>query len=193
MDDPGNLTRPRVTFRQFADFRDERPKEEKWELIDGRLHMMPPPALMHQRISRNIEHLMTARLALVRSDWTADREIGVHVPEDENWCPEPDVTVIDVAFAAGQIYAERFYFGVEVLSPNDKLWALELKRSYYRAHPHCRAFLFVEQAKIGAEVQTRDGDAWKRADVVDHETAINLPEIGVIGTLRDFYRQTPLG
>jgi Uma2 family endonuclease len=192
MDDLGKWTRPRATFEQFAAFRDERPKEEKWELIDGKLSMMPPPALLHQRIAKNLEHLLTARLREIMPEWAADREIGVHVPEDTHWCPEPDVTVIDVAIEVGQIYAERFYAVAEVLSPNDKVWALDLKRDYYRAHVHCRSILLVEQTRIALELHTRHGDDWKRRDLTDPMAQIVLPDIGLIGTLRDLYKQTPL-
>lgn len=192
MDDFATRTRPRATFQQFAAFRDERPKEEKWELIDGRLTMMPPPALLHQRIAGNLDRLLVARLEVARPDWTADREIGVHVPEDEHWCPEPDVTVIDVAFQLGQIYAERFYMVAEVLSPNDKLWALDLKRDYYRAHVHCLAILFVQQTRIALELHVRTDAGWRRTDLTEPAAVIDLPEVGGIGTLGDLYRQTPL-
>ena len=50
---PGDFLRrtPQLTMEQFHAFRDERPKEEKWELIDGVPMMMPPPTLVHQRIA----------------------------------------------------------------------------------------------------------------------------------------------
>lgn len=66
----------RLTFAQFEAFRHARPKMEKWELIDGELIMLPPPALVHQRISGNIDRLLTAQFELVRPDWRADRDIG---------------------------------------------------------------------------------------------------------------------
>jgi Uma2 family endonuclease len=53
---PGGFLRrrPQLTMEQFHAFRDERPKEEKWELIDGVPMMMPPPTVMHVRIARNL-------------------------------------------------------------------------------------------------------------------------------------------
>ena len=61
---PGDSLRrvPQLTMEQFHAFRDERPKEEKWELIDGVPMMMPLPTLVHQRITGNIEALINARL-----------------------------------------------------------------------------------------------------------------------------------
>ena len=61
---PGDFLRrtPQLTMEQFHAFRDERPKEEKWELIDGVPIMMPPPTLVHQRIADNLNQLLNARL-----------------------------------------------------------------------------------------------------------------------------------
>ena len=51
---PGDFLRrtPQLTMEQFHAFRDSRPEEEKWELIDGVPMMMPPPTLVHQRIAQ---------------------------------------------------------------------------------------------------------------------------------------------
>jgi Uma2 family endonuclease len=119
---PGDFLqrRPQLTMKQFHAFRDERPKEEKWELIDGVPMVMPPPTVVHIRIARNLEALINARLEGVKPEWQADREVGVWLKDDEKYNPEPDVTVIDTAVALGQIYVQRFYFVAEVLSESDK-------------------------------------------------------------------------
>jgi Uma2 family endonuclease len=130
---PGDfLTRtPQLTMRQFHAFRDERPKEEKWELIDGVPMLAPPRTLVHQRISRNLETLLNTRLLQARPEWQADHEIGVWLKGDEKYNPEPDVTVIDAAIAIGQIYVQRFYFVAEILSESDRKDVLQAKLRYY--------------------------------------------------------------
>ena len=56
---PGDvISRIKVSLDTFHAFRDDRPKEEKWELIDGTPTMMPPPTVMHQRIARNLETML---------------------------------------------------------------------------------------------------------------------------------------
>ena len=122
-----------ATLEQFRAFRDDRPKSETWELIDGELAMKPPPSLVHQRIAGNLETMLNARLAVQRPEWQADRGIGVHVPIDDRWDPVPDVTVIDADIELGQIYAERFYVVAEILSPHDRPRTLDSKRDYYRS------------------------------------------------------------
>lgn len=192
---------PRVTLEQFHAFRDERPKEEKWELIDGVPMMMPPPTLMHQRISGNLEKLLNDRLALVRSDWRADREIGLLLPEDLRFNPEPDVTVIDTAIEFGQHYAERFYFVAEVLSESnrpetyggsDKPAPLAAKLAYYQAHEDCRGVLIVRQDRVAATLHGRGSDGWMIRELDKPADRIDIPGIGDIGSLGAVYRHTPL-
>ena len=182
----------RATLDQFHAFRDERPKEEKWELIDGMMIMMPPPALVHQRIAGNIDRLLTARLDAVQPQWRVDREIGVLLPNDQRYNPEPDVTVTDTDIRLGQIYAERFYFVAEVLSPGEKQYVLDLKRDYYKAHPDCRGVMFVRQDRIEAELSVRAGSDWRTLILTLPEDTIGIPDIGEIGALGHLYRHTPL-
>lgn len=192
---------PRISLEAFHAFRDERPKSEKWELIDGFPMMMPPPSLVHQRIGRNIETLLNDRLRETRSDWTADREIGVLLANDDRYNPEPDVTVIDTAIGIDQIYAERFYFVAEVLSNSnrpeqragaDKPIVLATKLAYYQAHDDCRGVLIVRQDVVEADLHIRGDGRWVCHELRDPAARIVIPDIGDIGRLGDLYRHTPL-
>ena len=191
---------PQFSLEMFHAFRDERPKEEKWELIDGVPMMMPPPTLIHQRISRNLETMLNDRLRVVRPDWMADREIGILLPHDKKFNPEPDVTVIDTDIEIGQIYAERFYFVAEVLSESnrpelvagaDKPMVLAAKLAYYREHAPCQSILFVRQDRIEATLHTRPDNFTPRA-LENPADRLDIPGIGAIGSLAGFYRHTPL-
>jgi len=179
-------------MEQFHAFRDERPKEEKWELIDGVPMMMPPPTITHVRIARNLETLLNARLAAAKPEWQADREVGVLVEGDEKYNPEPDVTVIDTSHTLGQIYAQQFYFVAEVLSPSDKRPVLEAKLTYYQDHEHNRCVLFVHQDHVGADQYDRSGDSWSHRPSMKAQEPLTFPDIGTVGRLGDLYRFTPL-
>jgi Uma2 family endonuclease len=191
---PGDFLRrrPQLTMEQFHAFRDERPKEEKWELIDGVPMMMPPPTVVHIRIARNLETLLNARLAAVRPEWQADREVGVLLEGDEKYNPEPDVTVIDTSVALGQIYVGCFYFVAEVLSDSDKRPVLEAKLRYYQDHEHNRCVLLVRQDRIGADQHDRLGRRWSHRPLEKAEEELTFPDIGTIGRLGDLYKFTPL-
>ena len=195
------LTRkPQFTLEMFHAFRDVRPKEEKWELIDGVPMMMPPPTLIHQRIARNLERMLNDKLATVNPQWAADREIGVLLPNDEKYNPEPDVTVIDSEVLIGQVYAERFFFVAEVLSlsdrpelaaGSDKPVVLAAKLAYYQQHEPCGGILIVRQDRIEATLYRRDG-GFLPVRLADPSDRLDILGIGDIGSLADLYRHTPL-
>jgi Uma2 family endonuclease len=192
---PGDFLRraPQLTMEQFHAFRDDRPKGEKWELIDGVPIMMPPPTITHVRIARNLETLLNARLAEVRPQWQADREIGVLLKGDEKYNPEPDVTVIDTSHVLGQIYAQRFYFVAEVLSENDRKAVLEAKLRYYQGHENNRCVLFVRQDRVSAVQYDRlAGGSWQRRPLTRAGAELTFPEIGTVGRLGGLYKSTPL-
>jgi Uma2 family endonuclease len=199
---PGDFVRrlPQLTLEQFQAFREERPKEEKWELIGGAPMMMPPPTLVHQRISRNLETLLNERLRETRPEWMADREIGILLPKDEKYNPEPDVTVIDRDIELDQVYAKRFYFVAEVLSEgnrpelragSDKPQVLAAKIDYYRLHEHCRGVLVVRQDRVEAELHVRAAPRPK-SELRRAADRIAIHDIGDIGPLGALYRDTPL-
>jgi Uma2 family endonuclease len=191
---PGDVLRhgPRLTMKQFHAFRDERPKEEKWELIDGVPIMMPPPTLVHQRIAANLDRLLSARLREVKPEWRADRDIGVLLKGDEKYNPEPDVVIIDAAIGLGQIYAQRFYLAAEVLSASDKKPVVAAKLRYYQDHAHNRCVLLVRQDRVGAEQHVREGARWRARRLSSSSSKLDIPGVGVIGRLGDLYEATPL-
>jgi Uma2 family endonuclease len=181
----------RMDMATFHAFRDGRPNREKWELIDGVPVMMPPPLLVHQRICRNLETMLNDRLQSYKPDWAADREIGVLVPDDDTYNPEPDVTVIDLDVEIGQRYAERFYFVAEMLSESDRDWVLGAKLGYYQRHENCLSVLFVRQDRV-AVAFFRRANGWAREELVEPGARLDVPGIGDIGGLSDLYRYTPL-
>ena len=178
---------------QFHAFRDERPKEERWELIDGVPMMMPPPTLIHQRIALNLIWLLKSRLELVKPEWCVSQESGLLLDGDDKYNPEPDVVVIDTKIEIAQIYADRFYAVAEVLSPNDKPEVLAAKLSYYQAHEHNRSVLLVRQDQIGAIRHARnDAGDWRQQELSAATDSISLPVIGHVGHLGELYANTPL-
>jgi Uma2 family endonuclease len=192
---PGDFLRrqPQLSLKVFHAFRDSRPEEEKWELIDGVPMMMPPPTLVHQRIASNLEALLNERLQRVEPAWRADREIGLLVPGDEKYNPEPDVTIIDAEIRLGQLYADRFYLVAEVLSESDQPEVIAAKLAYYKSHAPNRAVLLVRQVRPGITVHTRlDASRWSERELTAANDVIELPEIGRIGTLGQLYRHTPV-
>src|SRR5262245_5939246 len=162
---PGNFLRrtPQLTMKQFHAFRDTRPKEEKWELIDGVPFLPGRPTILHQRLASRLEELLNLRLESAKPGWRANFRANVWVRGDKTYNPWPDVTVTHTAIRPGQIYVRRFYFVAEVLSASDKKPVLDAKLRYYQDHEHNRCVLFVPRDRIGAvqyDRQPRGG--WRR-------------------------------
>ena len=96
--------------------------------------------------------------------------------ETEKYYPEPDVTVIETAFALGQIYVERFYFVAEILSESDRREVLEAKLAYYQPHEHNKCVLFVRQDRVGADQQDRQADGtWQARALTTPEARSRFP------------------
>src|SRR5262245_26635643 len=175
---PGDFLRrtPQLTMEQFHAFRDERPEEEKWELIDGVPMVMPPPTVVHQRIAANLDRLLNAHLEASKPEWRSDREVGVLLEDDEKYNPEPDVTVIDTSVALGQIYVERFYLVAEVLSESDKRPVLDAKLRYCQDHEHNRCVLLVRQDRVGADQYDRLDGSWSHRPLDEAEKPLIFPD-----------------
>jgi Uma2 family endonuclease len=191
---PGDflLRGPRLSMRQFHAFRDARPEEEKWELIDGVPFLPDRPTILHQRLGSRLEELLNRRLRSARPEWCAIFRASVWVKGDKKYNPWPDVTVTHTAIRPGQIYVQRFYFVAEVLSESDKKAVLEAKLRYYQDHEHNRCVLLVRQDRVGADQYGRSGGTWMHRALDKAQDDLAFPDIGRVGRLGDLYRFTPL-
>jgi Uma2 family endonuclease len=182
---------PILSVASFRAWLASRPDEEHWELIEGVPMMMTPPNRRHQRIASNLETLLNAALRRHNPAFAAYHDIGVNVVSAVPYDPEPDVTVIREDENPDPRYAERFYLVAEVLSESDK-GVIESKRDIYRAHPACTCILLVRQDRAEISVDRRTGDGW-RSQVLNRADELALPEFGLVCSIKDIYRDTPLG
>jgi Uma2 family endonuclease len=182
---------PMLSVASFRAWLASRPNEEHWELIEGVPMMMTPPNRRHQRIASNLETLLNTALKRHNPVLAAYHDIGVNIVSTVPYDPEPDVAVIREDENPDPRYAERFYLVAEVLSESDKV-IIESKRDIYRAHPSCTCILLVRQDRTEIIVDRRTGDGW-RSQVLNGDDELALPEFGLICSVRDVYRDTPLG
>jgi Uma2 family endonuclease len=77
----------------FMAFLETRPKEERWDLIEGIAVMMAPPSMAHQRIALNLCELLNRAFSAQKLDLYAYHEIAIGVPGVFDFQPEPDVVV----------------------------------------------------------------------------------------------------
>lgn len=177
----------------FEAWRDSRPDEERWQLIDGVPMMMPPPTLVHQRIASNLERALEARLDVVQNGMAVAREIGIKLPDVLDYLPETDVAVIDADIRLGQVYAERLYVIAEVLSDSESANLIDAKLGFYKGHVDCVAVLLVRQDAVHITTHERStqGD-WQVRAITGLDAELVMPTLGSICRFTALYRGTPL-
>src|SRR5438128_158285 len=120
---------------EFLRFLKSRPKEERWQLVEGVAIMMNPPRMRHQQIALNLRDLLKDALEKQgRRDLLAMTEIDVRVRAVSNFLPRPDVVVVP-GIAGDEVYAERFLLVAEVLSPSNSKRLIAQKLRLYKGHP----------------------------------------------------------
>jgi len=180
-----------LSIEAFRAWSETRPDEERWELIDGVPMMMTPPTQAHQRIASNLERLLNDALAHT-PERAAYQRVGLNLgPVVENYDPEPDVVIIDVAESLDKRYAERFYFIAEVVSSSDRP-KIEGKREIYKRHETCNCILTIQQDRHEVRLDLRTGNAWTTQVLTRTTDELVLAEFGLRCTLADLYRGTPL-
>jgi Uma2 family endonuclease len=182
---------PILSVASFRAWLASRPDEEHWELIEGMPMMMTPPNRRHQRIASNLESLLNAALKRQHPGFAAYQNIGVNIVSTVPYDPEPDAAVIREDENPDPRYAERFYLAAEVLSDSGTD-VIEGKRDIYRAHPSCTCILQVRQDRPEIIVDRRTGDGWA-SQVLNSADELALPEFGLVCSVSDVYRDTPLG
>jgi len=181
----------KLTAEQFLAFIEDRPREERWQLIDGEPFMMMSPArLPHQMIGRNLARLLDLGLEQARPDLAALQEVAVRVEEFPDFLAVADVAVID-SEVEDIVYGTGFYLAAEVLSESNTHEFISRKRSIYATSPGCLHLLVISQKEFAVEVWSR-ADGWKGHVFRSPDDLVELPEFGFSCRVADLYRGTPV-
>jgi Uma2 family endonuclease len=178
------------TADRFLDFYVARPDEERWQLVDGLPMMMNPPNKVHQRLARNLERLLDGALSVVRPELLTYREIGVRIPGNASFGPEPDVAVLP-ADATYTYYDERVFLVAEVISPSNTAEMVARKIELYQSHPDNLYCLTVDQDSVHVTLWAREDD-WTRTDLRSLDDVLKLPAFSFEAPLADIYDGTLL-
>ena len=143
----------KLTVEEFLEFIEDRPREERWQLVDGEPFMMMSPATRpHQMIGRNLARLLDNALEKHRKDLVALQEIGIRSEEHPDFLAVADVAVVD-AEVENEIYGTSFYLAAEILSDSNTRESISRKRSIYRSRRPVSACWFsprgISRSKSG--------------------------------------------
>jgi len=169
------LTRGNMQAGEFLRFLKSRPKEERWQLVEGLAIRMNPPRMRHQQISLNLRDLLKDALERQgRRDLLVMTEIGVRVRGVSNFLPRPDVVVVP-GIAGDEVYAERFHLVAEVLSPSNSKSLIAQKLQLYKGHPDNFCCLVIDSRRAWMEIHAR-AKKWKPVEFDDLDGVFELPE-----------------
>ncbi len=181
----------RLTAEQFLAFVEDRPREERWQLIDGEAFVMMSPATHpHQMIGRNLARLLDSALERHRPDLVALQELGIRSDAYPDFLAVADVAVVP-GQVENEVYGARYLLAAEILSDSNTREAIGRKRVVYAATPDCLHVLIVSQKDFAVEVWSRSND-WEGRVHRSPEDLIELPEFGFSCRVADLYRGTPV-
>ncbi|SFI97736.1 Uma2 family endonuclease [Methylobacterium brachiatum] len=174
----------RMGFAAFRRWAEDRPDEERWELLDGEPVLMSPPRERHQRIVMNLAGRLDA-LAEPRG-CRAMPGLGIVSAEQDDFVPIPDV-VVRCGPPLPDGYAEDPLLVAEVLSPSTMSLDRGRKIDFYRTVPSLRVLLIVYSDELRVEVWRRGASDWT-VQALGPGGSVALPELDGTVPVSDIYR-----
>jgi len=166
-------------------------EEERYELVGGRVVMMPRPSLAHGLIVGNLYVAFRMRLDL--KQWVVIQEFGLDAgPETLRY---PDI-VVDRAGGRPKSYiATAPVLLVEVLSPSTAAVDLGDKAPEYSRLPSVLTYLAFPQDEPKAWIWTRDAGASMSGPEVlkGAESTVRVPALKIELPLSEVYAEVEFG
>lgn len=176
----------RMSVADFLAFIEERPDDERWELIDGEPILNSGPSLLHQIVVGNL----IVALSRQRPDrnWMAIPGVGTVVSPFS--LPLPDVLVRPNGLGPRLTIDDAIVI-VEVLSPSTRRRDLHWKRRAYAELPSLAHYVVISKDEPFVRVFDREAGFVERV-AAGAKAEFALPAIGATLTLADIYADTGL-
>lgn len=180
----------RYTIADFIAFIEDRPDDERWELIDGVIEMNAAPTNLHQVVTTNVIALLAVAGWNKNADWHVLPGLGIHSSGHANWAPIPDVMVRPKS-EGKESFCDDAIVIVEVLSPSTKRKDLTTKRAFYTGLATLLHYVVIAPDEALVRHFTRS-ENWREQIVHLPEQVLDLAGIGVTIGMSDIYRGTGL-
>lgn len=168
----------RMTVGEFLAYDDG--TDTRYELVDGELVAMNPPAEPHVRITASVFLALEKRL---KRPCRAYFGGGVFLAETDHTWREPDLFVSCVE---GEGFTRRPRLVVEVLSPSTEKEDRTAKLDFYKGFPSLEAVLLVWQDTRRVELHEREAQGWRVRDAIGSGT-IAVSGLGLELPLEELY------
>ena len=185
---------PAYKLLTVEEFLDSCPNDDRhYELIDGVIVAMAPPAIAHQTIAGNLTGEIYASLRANRPDCAVGSQAGI-APQglDSRNYFEADL-VVTCRFANDYrgINAEPLLI-VEIQSPSTERDDHFLKLPQYQAIPSVEEILYIESERVAATIYRRDAAGhWQAIEIAGPQARLHLQTIGLDIPLAAIYRGVP--
>jgi Uma2 family endonuclease len=180
-----------LTIEEFLAFTAERPRGERWELIEGVAVLNPSPVHMHQVIVGNIVRFLLNEKDRLEAAWLASPGIGTRVPASGNSLPQPDVFVSESDASWEPQTADALVI-FEVLSPSNRKADRTWRRKVYASVPNCQHYVTVSLKQDEVQVFDR-ATGWTERNLTGRTATPDLAALGVSLPLEAIYRFSPIG
>ena len=180
-----------MSLDDFEEFLADKPKNERWELIGGRVvKMMVGARWEHARIVQNVARLLGNAFEASASRCQTFTETFYLKNKALDASLLPDVMVVCGDLEAGATSTDEPVVLVEVLSTGTEARDRFDKWHIYQRLPSLRHYVLVARDKPHVEAFDRAGDAWSGIRVLDGlDAVLDLPAIDVRLTLADIYQR----
>jgi Uma2 family endonuclease len=183
---------PAYKLMTVDEFLDSCPNDQRhYQLIDGVIVAMAPPAIPHQIIAGNLAFEIGAALRANRPNCTVRSQAGI-APQGLSGRNhfETDITVTCEPGGYRGIAAEPVLI-VEIQSPSTERDDHFVKLPDYQRLPSLREILYVESERVAATVYRRRGKGWTTIRLAGGDARLQLAAIGLDITLSAVYRGVP--
>jgi Uma2 family endonuclease len=180
-----------MSFEDFAEFLEDRPDRERWELIDGIAVMNPTPLKRHQRVVTNLLFALERARRERAATWSALPSLGVRIPGPLGRAVIPDVLVVPPG-DEGSSWTFAPIVACEILSPSTRRTDLAWKPAGYRDVPTLQHFVLIDPAQIWLRFYDRAA-GWKPRTLTVALESLPFTAIGVTVPLADIYQDIGFG
>jgi Uma2 family endonuclease len=162
--------------------------DRRYELVDGSVFAMAPPAGAHAVIVVNLARQLGNRL---KPPCYAAAEAGVVPPDRADTWFQADLVVTCAPLSPGARWFPEPVLIAEVLSPSTTVHDLKTKLPDYQRMPSVREILLISSEERRIERWLRESDGW-RHEVYTAKSDVPVTCVNDAIPLADVYANLPL-
>ena len=165
--------------------------DRRYELIDGFVVAMAPPARAHGRLAVRLGGAIDTALRS-RATCFVQSEGGIVRPDSDDTCYVADLVASCEASEPGDRLIRAPFLIVEILSPSTTAFDRLQKVADYRRIGSVEEILLIDSESVFAEIVRREGDRWISEIVQGTAATLSLGSVPLSIAMAELYEGVPL-